>query len=163
MKHRFDLWVGKIPWRRAWHPTPASLSGESPQTEEPEGPQSMGSHRVGHDWSDSAHRHAHGALEGTFLTTGPPGKSLKVIIDGKIFSLATYWEGSLPESQFRSTWGPWGLWDHTDFDVYVPTHRFDRHRLLGEPGSFRGFSLPHPSLHVLVRLSTDKVRTGVCG
>ena len=24
-----DLWVGKIPWRRAWQPTPAFLPGES--------------------------------------------------------------------------------------------------------------------------------------
>ena len=26
---RFDPWVGKIPWRRAWQPTPAFLPGES--------------------------------------------------------------------------------------------------------------------------------------
>ena len=26
---RFNPWVGKIPWRRAWHPTPVSLPGES--------------------------------------------------------------------------------------------------------------------------------------
>ena len=25
----FDLWVGKIPWRRAWQPTPIFLPGES--------------------------------------------------------------------------------------------------------------------------------------
>ena len=25
----FDLWVGKIPWRRAWQPTPVFLPGES--------------------------------------------------------------------------------------------------------------------------------------
>ena len=31
----FDPWVGKIPWRRAWQPTPVCLSGESPWTEEP--------------------------------------------------------------------------------------------------------------------------------
>ena len=24
----FDLWVGKIPWRREWPPTPVSLPGE---------------------------------------------------------------------------------------------------------------------------------------
>ena len=28
-----DPWVGKIPWRRAWQPTPESLPGESPWTE----------------------------------------------------------------------------------------------------------------------------------
>ena len=26
---RFDPWVGKIPWRREWQPTPVFLSGES--------------------------------------------------------------------------------------------------------------------------------------
>ena len=25
----FDLWLGKIPWRRKWHPTPVFLPGES--------------------------------------------------------------------------------------------------------------------------------------
>ena len=25
----FDSWVGKIPWRRAWQPTPVYLPGES--------------------------------------------------------------------------------------------------------------------------------------
>ena len=28
-KHRFNPWVGKIPWRRAWQPTPVFLPGES--------------------------------------------------------------------------------------------------------------------------------------
>ena len=26
----FDPWVGKIPWRRAWQPTPVFWPGESP-------------------------------------------------------------------------------------------------------------------------------------
>ena len=38
-------WVGKIPWRRPWQPTPA-FSWRIPWTEEPGGLQSMGSHRV---------------------------------------------------------------------------------------------------------------------
>ena len=29
MRHRFDAWVGKIPWRRKWQPTPVFLSGKS--------------------------------------------------------------------------------------------------------------------------------------
>ena len=41
----FDPWVGKIPWRRAWQPTPVFLPGEIPWTEEPGGLQSMGSQR----------------------------------------------------------------------------------------------------------------------
>ena len=47
----FDPWVGKIPCRRAWQPTPVFLPGESPGTEEPGGLQSMGLQRVGHDWA----------------------------------------------------------------------------------------------------------------
>ena len=27
-RRRFDPWVGKIPWRRAWQPTPIFLPGE---------------------------------------------------------------------------------------------------------------------------------------
>ena len=44
----FNPRVGKIPWRRAWQPTPVFLPGESPWTEEPGGLQSMGSQRVEH-------------------------------------------------------------------------------------------------------------------
>jgi len=28
-RYRLDPWVGKIPWRRKWQPTPAFLSGKS--------------------------------------------------------------------------------------------------------------------------------------
>ena len=28
-RHRFDSWVGKIPWRRKWQPTPVFLPGKS--------------------------------------------------------------------------------------------------------------------------------------
>ena len=28
-RHRFDPWVGKIPWRRKWQPAPVLLPGES--------------------------------------------------------------------------------------------------------------------------------------
>ena len=43
-----EIWVGKIPWRRAWQPSPVLLPGESPWTEESSGIQSMGSQRVRH-------------------------------------------------------------------------------------------------------------------
>ena len=43
MKHGFDLWIRKIPWRRIWQPTPVFLLGVSPWTEEPGGLQSIGS------------------------------------------------------------------------------------------------------------------------
>ena len=44
-----DPWVGKIPWKRAWQPTPVFLPEESPWTEEPGWLQSMGSQRAGHN------------------------------------------------------------------------------------------------------------------
>ena len=27
-RHRFDFWVGKIPWRRKWQPAPIFLPGK---------------------------------------------------------------------------------------------------------------------------------------
>jgi len=30
IRHMFDPWVRKSPWRRAWQPTPVFLPGESP-------------------------------------------------------------------------------------------------------------------------------------
>ena len=44
----FDLWVGKISWRRAWPPTPVSSPGESSWTEETGQLLSTGLQRVGH-------------------------------------------------------------------------------------------------------------------
>ena len=42
----FDSWVGKTPWRRAQHPTPVFVPGES-LGKEPGGPRSTGSQSVG--------------------------------------------------------------------------------------------------------------------
>ena len=36
-RHGFDFWVGKIPWRRKWQPTPVLLLGKIPWAEEPRG------------------------------------------------------------------------------------------------------------------------------
>ena len=47
-RRRFDPWVGKIAWRRAWLSTPVFLPGIL-QTEEPSRLQSIGLQRVGHD------------------------------------------------------------------------------------------------------------------
>ena len=49
-RHRFDLWVRKIPWRRKWQPTPVCLTWTITWTEEPGGLQSRGLQRVRHDW-----------------------------------------------------------------------------------------------------------------
>ena len=53
---RFDPWVRKIPWRKAWKHTPAFLPGKSSGQKCPAGCiQSIGSQRVRHDWSDLVH------------------------------------------------------------------------------------------------------------
>ena len=45
----FDPWVRKIPWRRAWQPTPVFLPGKCKWAEVPGGLQSMGLQRARHD------------------------------------------------------------------------------------------------------------------
>ena len=49
-----NSWVGKIPWRRKWQPTPVFLLGESPWTEESGGLQFMGFQRVIQDCGNLA-------------------------------------------------------------------------------------------------------------
>ena len=49
-RHRFDPWIRKIPWRKAWQPTPVFLPGESLWPEEPGGLQSMGSQSDMTEW-----------------------------------------------------------------------------------------------------------------
>ena len=41
---RFDPWVGKIPWRRVWQPTPIFLPGESHGQKSLEGESGWGTH-----------------------------------------------------------------------------------------------------------------------
>jgi len=45
----FDPWVGKIPWRREWLPTPVFLPGKFHGQKELGGLQSMRWQRVRHD------------------------------------------------------------------------------------------------------------------
>ena len=63
-RHRFDLWVRKIPWRRKWQPTPVFLPEKS------HGQRSLAVYspwdrRVGHEW---AHTHT-GQQKGNVFTT----------------------------------------------------------------------------------------------
>ena len=50
----FDSWVGKIPWRREWQPTPVFLPGE-PVDRGAWWATVHGVARVGHDWSNLTH------------------------------------------------------------------------------------------------------------
>ena len=64
----FDPWVGKIPWRRAWQPTPTFLPGESYGQRSLAGYSLLGSQRVRKDWSDLARTKFF--LEGSLLLAG---------------------------------------------------------------------------------------------
>ena len=46
---RFDPWVGKVPWRRKWQPTPIFLPGKSHGQRSPAGYNHGVTKRVGHD------------------------------------------------------------------------------------------------------------------
>jgi len=49
-RHRFDPWVGKIPWRRKWQPTPVFLPGKSNGQRSLVGYYGLWGHkRIGHD------------------------------------------------------------------------------------------------------------------
>ena len=57
-RHRFDLWVGKMPWRRKWQPTQVFLPGKSHE-QEPGGLQSMGLQELNTTKQLSVHTHTH--------------------------------------------------------------------------------------------------------
>ena len=67
MRPWFDPWVGKIPWRRVWPPTPVSLPGES-----------NGSQRVGHDRSNLACTYDYGSSRRVLLPSDPNVRVLHV-------------------------------------------------------------------------------------
>ena len=62
-KCRLHPWVGKIPWRRAWKPTPVILAWRIPWTLDPGRLQSKDLHRVRHDWSNLALKNARTLLK----------------------------------------------------------------------------------------------------
>ena len=57
-KPGFDPWVGKIPWRRQWLPTPYSCL-ENSMDRGARQAMSMGSQRVRYDWTTNTHTHTH--------------------------------------------------------------------------------------------------------
>ena len=91
----FDRWVGKIPWRRKWQPTPVFLPGKS------HGPRSLvGYHPLGSKESDTTERlHFHFQI----CTYRPPAKPL---------GQSTEWLTCDTASLGTSSWGthhtsPW--------------------------------------------------------
>ena len=50
-RHQFDPWIGKIPWRKKWQPTPVFLPGKSHGQRSLVGYSPWGCKRVGLDWA----------------------------------------------------------------------------------------------------------------
>ena len=48
-RHGFDPWVGKIPWRREWQPTPVVLPGKSHGQRSLKGYSPLGLKSIRHD------------------------------------------------------------------------------------------------------------------
>ena len=68
-----DPWVGKIPLEEGMAIHSSILDWRIPWTKEPDGLQSIGSQRVGHNWSDLTHSTHTGAL----YQVSPHGNILK--------------------------------------------------------------------------------------
>ena len=64
-RHRFNIWVRKIPWRRKWQPTPVFLPGKIPWT----GLQSMGSQES--DMTEQLNMHVLGTQHIKVSISGP--------------------------------------------------------------------------------------------
>ena len=56
-RHGFDPWVGKIPWRRKWQPTPIFLPGKSHRQRSLVGYNPWGWRRVGHNLATKQQQH----------------------------------------------------------------------------------------------------------
>ena len=75
MRHGFDPWVGKIPWRRAWQPTPVFLPGESL------GQRSLVVHRVAKSQTRLKRLHAlDGSILCSHVTEEEPGTQAEKVI-----------------------------------------------------------------------------------
>ena len=100
----FDPWSGKIPWRRAWQPTPVFLPGESPWTEKPGGLQFMGSQRVRHDWASEREVWSHCGFNVYFPNDSWCQPSFQVFLASTLYQ----------ESVKTTAIPPWSHWISSD-------------------------------------------------
>ena len=136
-RHKFDPWVGKMPWGRKWQSHSSVLAWEIPWTEEPGGLQSMGLHRVRNNWSN-VHTHTFSLLLRTnsiFLEeptvshaqlTGFMEADLTPLLeqcastwwesrraDPKTSAGICLWTGIVRRTDLKLSWQHNPCWDHT--------------------------------------------------
>ena len=81
MRHGFDPWVGKIPWRRAWKLTPVFLPGESHREQGLMGYSPQGCKELDMtEATEQAHRPKPFLARGAYKNKWRPGFSLQAII-----------------------------------------------------------------------------------
>ena len=88
----FDPWVGKIPWRRKWQPTPVFFPGESHGQRSLVGYSPQGHNASECDWSDLScmqWKNAHKALSKS--SWHPGSTSIIVIYHDVLLGLAAMW------------------------------------------------------------------------
>ena len=121
----FNSWVGKISWCRAWQSTPVFLPGESHEQRKPGRLQSMGSQRVGHDWSDLACTQAIVVLQrvGTLWTN-----FLECLTHGLVQSSHLVMSDSL--RPHGPQWATMGICQYLELIVQqMDGHSFNKHPL----------------------------------
>ena len=91
-RHRFDPWVGKIPWSRKWQPIPIFLPGESHGQRSLLGYSPWGRRRPGHNWVSreslkrGRERHMSRPLLELFLITSLKVRHWKGVLQNMGFS-----------------------------------------------------------------------------
>ena len=146
-KPRFSPWVRKIPWRRAWQPTPVFLPGESHGQRRlagcalcPRGPQAF---------SSSLWRWENGA---------PGSWRLTVELDKapKVNAILYFGWGWTPGEQIIRPWtgnkeGPQPPWASLGREPHPPSHTpcLPTHGGQGSKGVSEFFHVPHWSLGTL--------------
>ena len=97
----FDFWVGKIPWRRKWQPTPVFLPGESHGQRSLAGYSPWGWPRVRHSWATNQPTKA-SDTKSPFVHSFPEWEPLKIM--RCVWSESTEWDFIYPHGQ--ETWDP---------------------------------------------------------
>ena len=123
----FDLCVRKIPWRRAWKPTPVSLPGEFHGQRSLGGYSLWGHKRVGHDWATKHLLHIWDSATTKScqscptlcgpIASSPPGSSVHGILQARILewvaiSFSNAWKWNVKVKSLSRVWllpTPWAV------------------------------------------------------
>ena len=108
-RRRFDPWIGKIPWRRKWQPTPVFLPGKS------HGQKSLvGYSPWGHKESNTTERaHTHTCLDYSYCFWSLPALHTHPPTHKKINCLF------LPQMLLKHTFC-WVLWHKNHLSLFLP-------------------------------------------